>query len=295
MTCQTKRIIESLVVSKNLPETSENYCEASNMMESLGLSLVIPRLRNNPNIIGYVHDNDGRARKMIGEAGWNIREYLDPGHAVKSFNRKLQNFNRKNHQVLKGIEESLRRWLYTLLKSGLPTEEKVRQWQNCIRHYAGDHSLCTHGDVSTTTWGLATDPDAVVLLKKFLDATQFIIECCVPQIHTNAIESFHNVKSKFASKEVRWGFSWEGRMMAAVLDWNYPEWPAELFLRLGLDEIETTCAKSIKRGLQDGVTKRGTLINSHAVNHTIVNGRRPREIPLKGRGLAYKRNPYNHE
>ena len=127
MTCQTNRIIESVVVSKNLPETSENYCETSNMMESLGLSLVIPRLRNNPNIIGYVHDNDGRARKMIREAGWNIREYLDPGHAVKSFNRKLQNFNRKNNQVLKGIEESLRRWLYTLLKSRLSTEEKVRQ------------------------------------------------------------------------------------------------------------------------------------------------------------------------
>ena len=48
MTCQTKRIIESVVVSKNLPETSENYCEASNMMESLGLSLVIPAFATIP-------------------------------------------------------------------------------------------------------------------------------------------------------------------------------------------------------------------------------------------------------
>ena len=64
-------------------------------------------------------------------------------------------------------------------------------------------------------------------------------------------------------------------MMAAVLDWNYPEWSADLFLRLGLDEIETKCAKSIKRGLQDGVTKRGTLIHSQGANHTISNGKRP--------------------
>lgn len=295
MTCQTKRIIESVVLSKNLPETSENYCEASNMMESLGLSLVIPSLRNNPNIVGYVHDNDGRARKMIREAGWNIREYLDPGHAVKSFNRKLQNFNRKNHQVLKGIEDSLRRWLHTLLKSALTTEQKVCQWQNSIRHYAGDHSLCLHGDVSTTTWDLAGDPVAVSALKKFLDDTQFIIECCTPQFHTNAIESFHNVKGKFASKEVRWGFSWEGRMMAAVLEWNRPGWCAELYLRLGLDEITTTCAKSIKRNLEACVAKPAIAMELDGNIDTAGKRTKPAPIPLKGRSLAYKRNPYMHE
>ena len=159
VTCQTKRIIESVVVSKKLSETSENYCEAPNMMESLGLSLVTPAFATIP----------------------------------------------------------------------ILSEEKVKQWHNCIRHYAGDQSLCTHGDVSTTTWGLARDPVALASLKKFLDATQFMIECCIPQIHTKGVESFHNVKPKFASKEVCWSSSRDGRMMAVVLDWHYPEWSAELF------------------------------------------------------------------
>ena len=48
ITCQTKRIIESVVVSKKLSETSENYCEAPNMMESLGLSLVTPAFATIP-------------------------------------------------------------------------------------------------------------------------------------------------------------------------------------------------------------------------------------------------------
>ena len=76
--CATGKIIDAKVISKTIARDSEEFCEQSNMMESKGLSLVIEDLRNNPNIVGYVHDNDGRARNMIRLSGWEIQEYLDP-------------------------------------------------------------------------------------------------------------------------------------------------------------------------------------------------------------------------
>ena len=66
---QNGKIVECLTISKAVPETSENYCGDSNRMEAKGLSLAIDRLRQCPNIVGYVHDNDASARKMIRESG----------------------------------------------------------------------------------------------------------------------------------------------------------------------------------------------------------------------------------
>ena len=96
--CETGNIIDAKVISKAVARDCEEFCEQSNLMESKGLSLVIDDLRDNHNIVGYVHDNDARARKMIRLSGWEITEYIDPNHALKCFERRLQNFNRKKCQ-----------------------------------------------------------------------------------------------------------------------------------------------------------------------------------------------------
>ena len=192
----------------------ENYCGHSNRMEAKALSLAIDRLGQCPNIVGYVPHNDASAGKIIREGGWEIIEYLDAGHSVKAFERRVTNFNRRNCQVMRGIEGALKSWMATLLKSDEPVEEKVRQWNNALNHLSGDHSNCRHGDCNTTKWDLAEDSDAV-----------------------DSLKSFHRMKLKFATKDVHWGFTWNARMMCAVLENNMKGWKEVLFHELGLDRV----------------------------------------------------------
>ena len=257
MECQKWRIIESIAISKRAPPTSQKFCETSTQMEAKGLILALKTLAQCPNIVGYVHDNDARARKILNESGLQIFERLDPGHCLKSFDRKIQNFNRKNGQVLRGIEGSLRRWISTLLRSDLPTEQKVFQWNNALEHYCGNHQHCLHQECSTTTWDLAGDMAARDALKKFMKASQYIVEKCERRFSTTRIESFHRLKLKYAPKDVHWGNSWEARMMCAVLDVNKPGWKDELLERLNAEEftlrqrIDIVLARILERDPHD--------------------------------------------
>ena len=63
----------------------------ANLTEAHGLKLAIPQLRECRQIVDYVHDNDGKARKIIEDSGWGIREYLGPGHALKCFEKRSRN------------------------------------------------------------------------------------------------------------------------------------------------------------------------------------------------------------
>ena len=54
---------------------------------------------------------------------------------------------------------------------------------------------------------------AMQALKGFLDATQFVIEKCCGIYSTQSNESLHRRKLKFATKDVKWGFTWHARAM----------------------------------------------------------------------------------
>ena len=289
---QNGKIVECLTISKAVPETSENYCGDSNRMEAKGLSLAIDRLRQCPNIVGYVHDNDASARKMIRESGWEIIEYLDPGHTMKAFERRVTSFNRKNCQVLRGIEGALKSWMAALLKSSDPVEEKVKQWNNAVNHLSGDHSNCHHGDCKTTKWDLAEDEGAVDSLKKFLASTQFILEKCNPTFSTQKNESFHRMKLKFATKDVHWGFTWNARMMCAVLENNMKGWKDVLFHELGLDRVPEDVEIHMKNARFPGLRNIPVLprLATPEQGEPQYPPRRPMQIR---RNLpVYKGNPY---
>lgn len=234
---QTGRVIESITVSNKIEKTSPNFCEHSNLMESHGLRMAVEKLKDFPQIVGYVHDNDGKARKVIEQSGWGIKEYLDPGHALNCFEKKLKKFNKLHPQLLRGIEGSLRKWIRALLKFDGTTEEKMQLWENSVRHYMGDHTLCNHEDREFAVWDKAADPEAINLLKSFLESTKFILEYCKTEFDTQANESLHKLKLKYATKDVKWGDSWKARMMCAVLDRNCAHWKLLLYERLGLPRL----------------------------------------------------------
>ena len=62
---QTGQVIEAAVVTKSRTYPSEILCENSSMMEAVALRTIVPRLQQLPQIVGYVHDNDGKARNIV--------------------------------------------------------------------------------------------------------------------------------------------------------------------------------------------------------------------------------------
>ena len=221
-------------------------------MEAAGLQAVVPRLMQNPKIVGYVHDNDGKARTIPEQFGWHITEYLDPGHAKKSFENRFQNFQRNNGRILKRIESQLLHWMWILIHSNYHVRWRVFFWQNALNHFCGNHFFCLHAPIYGPCWDQAQNPVAQYALKKFLDDTQFIIEKCDGRYNTQSNESLHRKKLKYATKDVRWGFSWHARMMCAVLSKNLPGWKWRLYDALGLDELPAeTQNKLVKKEIEE--------------------------------------------
>jgi hypothetical protein len=217
-------------------------------MEVTGLARLIDHLKNCPEIVGYVHDNDAKTRKLIKLSDWEIAEYLDPGHAMKSFDRILQ---KKQYESLIPLRESLRSFMFYLLKgiqSGddgikpFSIDEKLKHWQNVLNHYRGDHSQCPiHHDDSCMKWeplrNLSTSNEASSILGSFVAETKWILEKCDGRYSTQANESINRIKVTYANKDVKWWVTYVARMACAVLDRNMPFWKITLREKLGLVQL----------------------------------------------------------
>lgn len=293
---QTGKVIDSIVISNKAPRKSLTYCESPTLMEAQGLRIAIMHLSNLPNIVGYVHDNDAKSRKIINESGWQIKEYLDPGHCLKSFDRKLQKFQKKNGNILNGIEESLKRWMNVLIKYDATVDEKKRLWQNSINHYCGDHRGCLWAHPNARIWDNAGNPQARALLQKFLSDTEFILEYCDSEFSTQSNESFHKLKLKYATKDVKWGFTWPARMMCAVLDRNWPFWKFELYRRLGLPPLSEECRQDLENQerlrLQRKIICHSREYLEAEYNRRIERRKSTKRLTKEAAKYAYKMNPY---
>jgi hypothetical protein len=116
-------------------------------------------------------------------------------------------------------------------------EDKVRAWRNCIFHFKGIHDHCPFEHDYEIPVKLGDDPAVDAALTKLLKKTSWILECCNPEFSTQLNESFNRGKLKYATKDVKWGFSWEARMCCAILDRNCPFWKLHLYDKLGLPPL----------------------------------------------------------
>jgi hypothetical protein len=202
---------------------------------------VIPELKALGKIVAYVHDNDAKAKKAIVTAKWSIQEKLDPGHAFKSFDRKLKKFNAQHGKALSEIEDRLRRFLKDLMyRQDLSAWEKVELWRNAALHFAGDHKHCRiehNPKRPPKVWSRASDPAAMALLKEFLAKTESVVEHVDGAFSTQMNESINRSKIKFADKDHQWRTTWTARMACAVLDRNAPNWRLMLYDRLNLPPL----------------------------------------------------------
>jgi hypothetical protein len=142
-----QKIVDFEILEKQIGFCEGNYFGPSNGMEVEGVRRLIVRWKADPaidaKVAGYVHDRDGKTRKMIAEL-WQKPEMLDPNHLLKSFDRKLD-----HHPLLQGLKTKLRRWFCALLRMSTATEEKIRLWRNTIQHFQGNHANCLPHPIST--------------------------------------------------------------------------------------------------------------------------------------------------
>ena len=234
----TQKVVMARIIGSKSDVDKNEYCRFAQNMECKAMELMIPVLRENRNIIGYVHDNDAKTRNLIRQMDWQIIEKIDPGHLLKSFDRKVINFNKKYNNVLNEIQKGLRKYLKSLLYlSNASSNEKIGYWHSALHHFYGNHEFCPFAHKETKIWALSNCPESIQLLKKFLESTEFILECADPLYSTQINEAFHRIKLRYASEDVKWGFTWEARMCCAILDKNESHWKQKLYNFLRLPEL----------------------------------------------------------
>lgn len=241
----SRKIVDFEIVVKRAGRIEGNYVGPSNGMEREALTRMIPRWKHETRVVGYCHDNDGKTRRVIRDAGWDIEEYLDRNHIMHSFDKKYNDFKKK--KLLWGLKEHLRRWMLCLICEDITVEKKKYYWETVtVEHYTGFHKHCPpHGPA--TIWKYSLEPQHVEALRDFLRETSHYLERCGRLVSTQMNESLHAVKAHYANKLFCWGGSWTARTCIAILQVNEAaDWKLKLYQELGLPQLDPTVEQRLK-------------------------------------------------
>jgi hypothetical protein len=246
--CRTRRIVDFEIVVMDKKGRKGNYNGSSNGMEVFGLKAIIERWKEDPRVVGCVHDNDSKATKAIRDAGWNIEQYYDPNHVSKALKRR---WDKSPHGHLKGIQGRLFRWFHYLIRSDYSPAERRKYWLNALEHFKGNHADCPLEHPTLQKKKGICGQAAENKLQDFLEATVSLVERTRGDFHQQMCESFNAVKAKFASKTMSWKVSWPIRVMCAVMQTNCDEdWRIPLAEKCELelsDEIKERLQKNYGR------------------------------------------------
>jgi hypothetical protein len=209
-------------------------------MEVAGMRILLDQLRVHPEIVGYVHDKDAKTTKLFRESKWEVKEYLDPGHAMKSLERSIGKFSKDVCQIPDWVHQSLKKFMKTLLfYVDMDVDQRKAAWSNSCRHFRGDHTECPYQHKETPVWDMLFNEEFLPHFIEFLEKTQWILDKCNSEFSTQLNESLNRSKLKYANKDVKWGSSFDSRMGCAVLDRNLPFWKLDLYRRLNLPVLSS--------------------------------------------------------
>jgi hypothetical protein len=241
----TNKIIDYEVVRQPKRGVRGNWEGSSQGMEVQGLKAIISRLKNNPNIAGYVHDNDSAASKAIRDAQWNITEYFDPNHVSKCYDRR---WDKAPKGALKGLGKKLKKWFNFLIHADLTDDQKKAYWANAVEHFKGNHKNCPKGHSRLPRYPQMDNPEAEKQLNDFISKTMSLVTRTRNDFHTQMCESFNAIKANFANKIRAWQVSWEFRMACAVLQVNDPlHWRQNLAMECELTSISSEAMEILQK------------------------------------------------
>ena len=289
----TQKVVMARIISSKSEDDNFEFCQFAQNMECKAMELMIPILKENKNIVGYVHDNDSKTRKLIKNMGWEVFERIDSGHLLKSFDRKVMTFNKKHNNILNEIQSKLRKYLKALIfESSMTIGEKIGYWNAALDHFCGNHERCPFPHRETEIWTLSNLTEAINLLKKFLESTQYIIECCDPLYSTQVNESFHRIKIKYANKDVKWGFTWEARMCCAILDKNEFNWKLNLYNFLRLPELSISNRLFLEAQEYARISRKQEYHAEKYLNERRIYRKNQKKQNQSKGPILYRPNPY---
>jgi hypothetical protein len=149
-------------------------------------------------------------------------------------------------------------------------------------------------------------PDNTELIQKldaFLAKTSWILQKCDSEFSTQINESFNRGKLEYASKDLKWGFTWIARMSCAVLDRNHPFWKLELRRRLcctmglpplsDLVEMMLAAEEEQRLGRKKACHSEKYRELARAEKKAICDGLRAQAALARARGekIGYKKKP----
>ena len=236
---ESRKIIDFSINSIPKQFVSGTTKEPSRNLEKVGVFQIAERWKSSQKIKSYVHDNDGVSRNIIIESGWKIEEALDPGHAIKSIKKNLENFNKNNGKPFYRLQESIGRYLEILLRDNTISKEKRIMYYNHIPyHYLGNHSLCQHPkNIKSRNYTGKNVENFKKKFIEFLEKNKGYIEKVNPNIHTQNNECFNHLKTKYLNKNIKYSTSTELRLSLAILNWNEDNWINMIFEKLNLEPL----------------------------------------------------------
>ena len=254
----SNKIIYFSFQEKSFNKFDGNFEGASNAMETASVYEFVHKFKNNKKIIGYCHDRDAKTRAVFRREGWNIREYIDKNHALKTFDRIYIKKNKECDSMLTPLYGKLRRWLRLIIYFDESIDKKISCWKNSYSHYCGDHSNCKHSaEKEVYEWEFRHEDIARQKLFELIKESIPILESTAYNVSTQLCESMHAIKTRFANKNIAWQSSWKARVCAAILQINDPQtWKFELYHKLNLPPISKECIDFIKRTEEEKMHER---------------------------------------
>jgi hypothetical protein len=104
------------------------------------LSILIDRWKDNPLVIGCAHANDRTASKVICDAGFNRREFLDSNLISSHFDRFSQGIALKH---LRGLQMKIKTRFNDVVRRDERKEDRMRYWRNTVQHFADNQENCS--------------------------------------------------------------------------------------------------------------------------------------------------------
>lgn len=231
---QKKVVAFSIVDRPTQKNPDAKFKSAANQMEIEGVRQIIEQLKPLKKVVAYVHDKDAKTTKLI-EKEWGIKEYIDPNHSNKSFNKKFTKYNagkstKCTKGSLAGLHHHISKFKALLTFSDYSNLKKEQLWMNVLEHFKNNHTLCLHPPYSDKSeenkhigkWGKNLTKIKEMGLYNFLSATLSFVTKVNSNITTQSNEAFHSLKAQLASKNTAWGKSYAARMCVAILRFNEP-------------------------------------------------------------------------
>ena len=120
--------------------------------------------------------------------------------------------------------------------------KKRKLFFNILQHFSGNHANCNHDAATGIKCKVIKDNKVLEILGDLINETAQLFGDFDPKLTSNYNENFHSIKARYLTKTLNLGYSWKGRICAAILQYNEQyNWIQKAYDALHLPPLSATC------------------------------------------------------